>query len=527
MKITAFAKLTVFIIMIGLFTACGGGGGVGGGDDGISNNAPIADAGLDQSAAVSDTVNLDGSGSSDPDGDALTFVWLLTAPERSNAVLSDPTSLKPGFAVDVPGSYVAQLIVNDGIADSLPDDVIINTTNSSPVADAGPDQTVFVDDTVVLNATASTDVDGDPLSFSWSLTTAPTGSMAMLSDPLAVMPTFIIDLPGTYVAELRVNDGIVDSAPDTVTITTQNSVPVADAGPDQSVLLSRRVTLNGSGSNDVDGDPLSMSWALTSVPTGSTAMLSNSTEVEPSFVVDLVGSYVVQLIVNDGYSNSVADTVVITAFEDQPPTAVLELRNAAGQVVNNVPYGEDFILDGSLSADAEGGNIVEYTWILLSEFGLIAKTTRPSINTSVLLGDVILPLGNYQFQLVVTDNGGYVSMAAQVTVIIIDNVAPTARLDARNVGGELLPKNSVPYKEDFILDGSRSVDAGGGNIVSYTWLRPDVRGALPAKTVTSSINVSVLLEGEVLPVGSHRFQLVVKDDSGNVSDPDEVTVTVF
>jgi hypothetical protein len=56
-----------------------------------------------------------------------------------------------------------------------------------------------------------------------------------------------------------VNDGAADSHPDAVTGVTENSPPVANAGADQSVLVGATVTLDGSGSTDVDGDPLTLS----------------------------------------------------------------------------------------------------------------------------------------------------------------------------------------------------------------------------------------------------------------------------
>ena len=52
------------------------------------------------------------------------------------------------------------------------------------------------------------------------------------------MPTFVVDEPGAYVVELIVHDGTVSSPPDTVTISTSTSAPVADAGPDQTALVT-------------------------------------------------------------------------------------------------------------------------------------------------------------------------------------------------------------------------------------------------------------------------------------------------
>jgi hypothetical protein len=91
------------------------------------NARPIANAGPDRVLAESVTVDLDGSGSSDPDKDPLTYRWLIISkPAESGASLSDAFVLKPDFPADVPGTYVVRLIVNDGFQDSLPDIAIIN-----------------------------------------------------------------------------------------------------------------------------------------------------------------------------------------------------------------------------------------------------------------------------------------------------------------------------------------------------------------------------------------------------------------
>src|SRR2546425_403840 len=251
----------------------------------VVNRAPQANAGPDQTVFVTSTVQLDGAASTDADGDQLTFHWsFLSRPNGSNALLSDPSAVRPTFVVDLPGRYTIQLIVNDGFADSPPDTVLIDTQNSPPTANAGPDQTVFVGATVQLDGSGSSDVDHDLLTFRWSFFSRPAGSNATLSDPTAPSPTFIVDLPGRYVVQLIVNDGTVDSRPDTVTIDTQNSRPVAHAGPDQIVTLGQTAQLDGSQSFDVDHDPLSFRWSFVSRPAGSTAAISDVTAVSPTFV---------------------------------------------------------------------------------------------------------------------------------------------------------------------------------------------------------------------------------------------------
>ena len=278
------------------------------------NSRPVANAGADIIPVVGTSVQLDGSASTDIDGQPLSFLWSLTlTPPGSAAVLSDPTAVKPTFNVDRPGTYIAQLIVNDGSLASAPDTVNIATQNRAPIANPGQAQSVAVGGTVQLDGSASTDPDGNAITFRWSLSSAPSGSGAVLSDTTSPTPTFVADLFGDYVAQLIVNDGSLDSAPQTVTISTNNSVPIANAGTDQFVATGVTVQLDGIGSSDPDGTPLQTVWSLTARPPGSGAALSDTGIVNPTFVADVDGTYVAQLIVGDGVLLSIPDTVTITA----------------------------------------------------------------------------------------------------------------------------------------------------------------------------------------------------------------------
>jgi len=92
----------------------------------LPNAPPVADAGLDQVVTVGGVVELDGSGSSDPDGDPLSFSWRFIArPPGSAAALSDPHVVNPRFTADVEGEYILELTVNDGRGGSDTDQVRI------------------------------------------------------------------------------------------------------------------------------------------------------------------------------------------------------------------------------------------------------------------------------------------------------------------------------------------------------------------------------------------------------------------
>jgi len=378
------------------------------------NRSPIANAGPDQTVLPGATVTLNGAGSSDPDGNALTYAWsFFSRPTGSGAVLQRPTAVNPTFVVDVHGTYIVQLIVNDGTVNSAPDMVQISTENSRPIAQAGPDQTVSVEQTVHLNGSGSSDPDGNLLTFTWSLLSVPAGSTTQLQNPHTINPTFYVDKPGVYDVQLIVNDGFLDSAPDTVTISTGNTAPVANAGPNQTVTTGATVQLNGSGSTDVDGQALTYQWALVSRPAGSTATLSTPTAVNPTFAVDIFGVYVVQLIVNDGIANSAPATVTITTL-NKPPVA-----NAGPSQF--VLTGSIVHLDGSASSDPDG-QALTYQWSFTSRpAGSAAALSNPTTVNPTFTVDVF---GTYVVQLIVND--GIANSAPATVTISTDNVAPVA-----------------------------------------------------------------------------------------------------
>ncbi len=182
----------------------------------------------------------------------------------------------------------------------------------------GPDQTVAIGGLVALDGGASNDADGNPLTYEWSLLAKPATSTAVLAGANTGTPGFTADANGDYVVQLIVNDGLESSAGDTVLISTINSAPVANAGPDQAVRPGTEVVLDGQQSSDPDSDPLSFDWALTTRPAGSSSTLDIANLPVITFTPDQSGLYVVQLIVNDGRTPSAPDTASITARDNVP-----------------------------------------------------------------------------------------------------------------------------------------------------------------------------------------------------------------
>jgi K319L-like, PKD domain len=130
MRAFGFAMVVSVVLLL---PACGGGGSGGGGggggsntDDPPENRAAVAEAGGNQSVSVSGTVNLDGSGSSDPDGDVFTYLWaFVSRPAGSSATLSDTTAPDPSFVVDLAGTYVVRVTVTDDQGAGTSDTVTI------------------------------------------------------------------------------------------------------------------------------------------------------------------------------------------------------------------------------------------------------------------------------------------------------------------------------------------------------------------------------------------------------------------
>lgn len=465
-----------------------------------TNTPPVSNAGADQSGDVGSTLILDGSASSDFDGDLLTYNWNLTSkPTGSTALLTNPNTANPTLFLDKSGTYVGSLVVNDGKVNSAPDTVTVSTLNVPPVADAGSNQRARVNAIVTLDGSGSTDADGNPLTYAWSFVSKPTGSVAQLSNATAVKPTFTVDKPGTYVLQLVVNDGKVNSQAAQVIVTTENSPPVANAGADQSATVNTEVTLDGSASSDVDGDLLTYGWSFASRPTGSTAILSNSTAVNPTFTVDKPGSYTLQLLVKDGVAESLADTVVITTLNSKP---VANAGAAQSVVLNQL-----VTLDGLNSNDADG-DVLTYIWTL---------TARPTGSTATLLNPTSAQpsftadkAGTYVAQLIVND-GTVDSDPATVTISTL-NSKPVA-----NAGAD----QTVAFNSQVTLDGSASEDADGDALTNAWAFTSKPQGS--TATLTGNTTTSPSFTGDV--AGTYVIELIVNDGK-EASAPDTVTITV-
>ena len=184
------------------------------------NVAPVADAGSETvSVTHPDTVNLNGGASYDSNGDTLYYLWTIVSGPTSPAI-SGADSVAASFVADSVGVYVVTLEVFDG-TDTTTDTLDVTALNTAPTANAGPDTSVTAGATAQIFGSASSDPNGDMISYSWTQTGGPS---VELSDSFAANPTFVPVIAATYYFDLAASDGF-DSATDQVMVTVTAGAP--------------------------------------------------------------------------------------------------------------------------------------------------------------------------------------------------------------------------------------------------------------------------------------------------------------
>lgn len=251
-----FFRLFILISLVSTIAACGGGGG--GSDNAqtddpvvnINNNdgndssqlpqneIPVANAGADLSVGERRTVLLNGD-AFDSDGDQLTFVWTQiggTPVSIIDAGTQNASFIAP--ATDAIITLQFRLTVSDNISGSSSDDILVQiASDDPPTANAGNDQTVNEQSSVVLDGTASADPDGNITSFLWSQVS---GDVARLDDSASPQPKFVapaIAAASELIFELTVADEIGNTAIDTVKITV-NPLPAGAVPADANRFLT-------------------------------------------------------------------------------------------------------------------------------------------------------------------------------------------------------------------------------------------------------------------------------------------------
>jgi PKD repeat protein len=281
------------------------------------NRAPVADAGPNLNGTVYQNITFDASNSYDPDGDTLTYRWYFGDYKQSGWISSSTTT----HSYNNEKNYTAILEVFDGQLNDTDTCVVsikAQSGNQAPVASAGIDQNVTVNQTVNFNGAGSSDPNNDPLSFRWYFGD---GSFTGWENISTAQHTYTTT--GFYNVTLIVSDGLLTDSDEcyinVMVPEKNNSAPVANAGSDQYVKVWQKVDFDGGNSYDPDNDPLKYQWKYGDG--GSTGWLTSS---KTSHYYSKSGNFTVTLTVSDG-SLTDSDTCMVhvsTANQsNSPPVA--------------------------------------------------------------------------------------------------------------------------------------------------------------------------------------------------------------
>lgn len=384
------------------------------------NDAPIADAGQTQTVSAGALVTLNGTGSTDIDDGIASYLWELI--EDIPITISDPTASSTTFIapdlIENDVSYTFQLTVKDngGLTSTDTCIVNINSENAYPIADAGPDQTVFEGDEVILDASNSIDTDDGIASYKWEKLS---GIEITTTDPNDFQVTFIapsVESGGESILfKLTVYDKSGNESTDTciINIILENNPPIANAGEDQNVNEGNNVYLDGTQSNDPDDDIITYLWEQVS---GSEVSISNPASSQTFFLSPYVDSegeaLIFELTATDSDGLQSSDKVIINICStNQAPVANagVDLTIIEGTTVN---------LNGGNSSDPDG-SILLYKWTQIEGSPVILSDSS-AIDPYFVAPPVDIDEADLIFQLTVEDSGG-LKNSDEVSITVQDN----------------------------------------------------------------------------------------------------------
>ena len=466
-----------------------------------NNIVPRANAGNDTTIfAINASLTLNGLSSSDEDGIIVGYNWRIT--NNGNATVSNANTAQPVFSTIVSGNYRVELKVTDNLGATGVDTIVIQiaTLNIPPVANAGTDITLQqTTDSLQLNGSLSSDIDGSIIKFKWQKISGP--SLSFVNDS-GSQPWIKNILSGNYSFSLTVTDDSLATATDTVHLFV-NASPQARAGADQTITLPTQIfLLNGSTSVDPDGTINIYKWRQ--ISTTGNSIIANQNTVQTNVTVITEGSYSFELEITDNGGAKGKDTVIILVNPDPNNKPV---ANAGSDIVITLPVNS-ISLNATASVDNDGA-IMAYQWRKLSGPATVLIADSTAMITAV---NFVLQ-GQYIFELVVTDNLGAIGKdSVKVTINPDPNIAPVA-----NAG----PDKSIQLPLNIVFaDGRNSYDPEGAAI-TYTW--SFLTGPAGSQVLTPGKDTSSIT---FIGSGVYTFKLTVTDVAG-LSSADNIIINVL
>ena len=510
----------------------------------VSTRAAVAgspSAGPAQSLNLGATARIDADGTYAAGGPPQTASWsLIGVPAGSRAALAIAADAREALTPDLAGDYVVQMSIG-GASDCRDEDefddrhyrsqrlarfatVLVSTRPVAPIAHVGPDQRVTAGASVTLDAARSTDVTGPLLTYTWALISKPAGSAASLSDPVTVRPTFTADLAGAFVAQLIVSDGVRQSAPATVVVAADTATPLApsaDGGPDPRAVTGTTVALDGRGSFNPDGTPLSAQWLILGLGDQLTGSLTSPTTLQTGFGVPTAGVPLTQAILtgpaaiaisgddhggDDGSVNlSLAAAGRLTA--GAKPYTVWRVRNASSTGQSATVASADLTFTLGISIPARSDLFIASTATTgsaphkLSVAGKLVATVNA---TSTSFGDTRLVGGGPALRLSVVELIAANALLQSPDDVVISTVearplavprAPATALrgtaqaldglGSKNPNSPATPTSGLTYRWALLARPAASTAALANATSVQASLTPDVYGLYVAQLIVS------------------------------------------
>jgi hypothetical protein len=283
------------------------------------NKQPVPNAGIDQvlKSGVS-TAILTGAGT-DADGTVATYAWSFVSGPASPSITSPSTATTDITGMSAVGNYVFRLTLTDNQGAVGIDDVVV-MVNQLPTANAGIDTILLSSVSQIQLIGSGTDLDGTISAYGWTFISGPAVA-AIASPSLAATSMSGLIASGNYIFRLTVKDNVGDSSFDEVTVTV-NSIPVINAGADQSITLPNSKTNLVSSATDQDGRVARYIWSSVSGPNPVTLAATNiaSTGV---WGMTLPGTYVFKIKIIDNKGDSAVDFVSVVVNAAKSPYSTL------------------------------------------------------------------------------------------------------------------------------------------------------------------------------------------------------------
>jgi len=425
-------------------------------------------------------LTLDGSQSTDPNGDSLTYIW-----DFEDGTTKTGVSITHSFTIR--GFHNVKLTVSDGESSNWVYKTI-EVLNKAPNVILLSPESVDKNSNITFDASQTTDFDGDSLNYFWEFGDGNTAIGATATHAYATS--------GTFTAKLTVSDG-ESSTIVNKDVTVINQGPTAIISVPDTAFKKKAVSFDANLSTDPNGDTLTYDWDFgdgTLTATGDTTV----------HVYASSGAYTITLTVSDGESSSSTSKVITVV--NQAPIAEINSSNAVNKNAN-ASYG------GQLSTDADY-DLLTYSW----DFG-----DGTPVVTGTIVEHAYTSSGNFTVTLTVSDGEASDSTSKNITVY---NQVPVAVITAAD---------SVNRNTSAVYDASLTTDANGDDL-TYSWIFGDgttATGVSVNHTYAASGSYMVLMtvsDGEVSTNMSKLVTVLNQAPIAKISSADTInknTTSVF